>query len=197
MTRSRSEASTPVARVVDPIADLAGLIAATARRDRAAFERLYGLTSPKLLGIALRIVRDRAIAEDVVQDAFVKVWQGAGTYSAEAGRPMTWLITIARNRAIDIVRARRIAPTPVADEGDDWLAGVAEERDREAEFIDADRLSVCLGELDELHRRCFIDAYLSGYSREELAIRYDRPVNTIKTWLHRSANALRTCLGPL
>lgn len=193
MTTSRSEASTP--RSVDPDADLVCLLAATARRDRAAFARLYGLTAPKLLGIALRILRDRAIAEDVVQDAFVKVWQSAGTYSAEAGRPMTWLITIARNRAIDLVRARRIGPAQVADEGGDWLAGVAEERDREAEFIDADRLTVCLGELDETHRRCFVDAYLSGYSREELAVRYDRPVNTIKTWLHRSANALRTCLG--
>ncbi len=134
------------------------------------------------------------MAEDVVQDAYLKVWQGAGTYSAEAGRPMTWLITVARNRAIDVVRRRRESPPPDTEDGHDWLETIAEPRDREAEFLDADRLTFCLGRLDETHRRCLLQAYYEGYSREELAQRFDRPVNTIKTWLHRSAHSLRSCL---
>lgn len=173
--------------------DLPVLIAASASGDRAAFRRLYDATSAKLLGIALRILRDRQIAEDVVQDAFVKVWQNAGSYSPEAGRPMTWLITIVRNRAIDVVRARRDS---VMDEGDavERLAAEADPRDVEGAFVDADRLSRCLGELDVVQRNCFVQAYLDGYSREELAASFAKPVNTIKTWLHRSAATLRLCL---
>ena len=174
--------------------DLAPLIAGTAAGDRAAFGRLYGLTSAKLLGIVLRIVRDRAQAEDVVQDAYVKIWQGAGSYSAQYGRPMTWMISIARHRAIDIVRRRTESSAPVMEDGSDWFDGVADPADHEGAFLDADRLRRCLAELDEPQRRCFLEAYRDGYSREELAERFARPVNTIKTWLHRSAGALRGCL---
>lgn len=174
--------------------DLVALLGAVAHGDQPAFERLYGATSSKLLGVAIRIVRDRQMAEDVVQDAFVKVWQAAGSYSPEAGRPMTWLIAVTRNRAIDVVRRRREAPVTAAEDGLDVLELIADPRDREAEMMDAERLSVCLGQLDATHRRCFVLAYMDGLSRDELAQRFDRPVNTIKTWLHRSAGALRLCL---
>lgn len=176
-------------------ADLSALIGRTARGDQSAFRQLYGQTSPKLLGVALRIVKDRAVAEDVVQEAYLKVWQGAASYSIEAGRPMTWLISIARYRAIDVVRARRETLARTHEDGLDPVETMAEPRDREAEFIDRDRLSTCLGRLDETQRRCFLEAYYDGYSREELSRRFAAPVNTIKTWLHRSAASLRTCIG--
>lgn len=180
-----------------PPSDLAALIAAVARRDQAAFAALYGATSPKLLGVVLRIVRDRSLAEDVVQDAYLKVWSAAGSFSPEAGRPMTWLISIARHRAIDVIRRKTEAPLPEMEDGSDWLATVPEDRDRGAEYADIQGLRVCLERLDETQRRCFLQAYYEGFSREELAERYERPVNTIKTWLHRSAHTLRACLdGP-
>lgn len=175
--------------------DLSALIGRTARGDQTAFRELYGQTSAKLLGVALRIVKDRAVAEDVVQEAYLKVWQGAASYSLEAGRPMTWLISIARYRAIDVVRARRETLARTHEDGLDPVEAMAEPRDREAEFIDRDRLSTCLGRLDEPQRRCFLEAYYDGYSREELSERFAAPVNTIKTWLHRSAASLRTCMG--
>lgn len=174
---------------------LADKLAGVARGDREAFAGLYDATAPKLFGIVLRIVRDRQIAEDVVQDAYLKIWENASRYSPEAGHPLSWMISISRNRAIDIVRRRGEVQMPVTDDGPEWEATIAEPRDREAEFIDADRLSHCLEGLEATQRRCFVDAYLEGFSREELAERYERPVNTIKTWLHRSANTLRTCLG--
>ena len=130
-----------------------------------------------------------------MQEVYLKVWQSAGTYSPQAGRPMTWLITIARNRAIDVVRQRRETTLPPTDDGRDWLDLVEEPRDREAEMSDINRLRVCLERLDEKQRACVLAAYYEGYSREELAERYGAPVNTIKTWLHRSAGALRSCLG--
>jgi RNA polymerase sigma-70 factor (ECF subfamily) len=175
-------------------ADLADLVAASARGDRAAFRRLYEATSAKLLGIAFRILRDRQIAEDVVQDAFVKIWQNAGSYSPEAGRPMTWLITIVRNRAIDVVRARRESVTQEGDDALERLADTAGRHDAETSLVQADGLARCLGELETTQRDCFLRAYLDGHSREELSQAFAKPVNTIKTWLHRSANALRLCL---
>jgi RNA polymerase sigma-70 factor (ECF subfamily) len=174
--------------------DLAGLIAATARQDRAAFAELYGRTAAKLLGIVIRIVHDRAMAEDVLQEVYLRVWQNASSYVPEAGRPMTWMISIARNRAIDVVRGRRIVQLVQDEDGLDPLESVSEPRDREAEIIDTSRLRLCLGQLDAVQRRCLLDAYYQGYSRDELAIRFGRPVNTIKTWLHRTAATLRACL---
>jgi RNA polymerase sigma-70 factor (ECF subfamily) len=174
--------------------DLTGLVAGTARGDRAAFAELYGRTAAKLLGIVIRIVRDRAIAEDVLQEVYLRVWQNAASYAPDAGRPMTWMISIARNRAIDVVRGRRILQLAQDEDGLDPLESVAEGRDREAEIIDMSRLRLCLGQLDAVQRRCLLEAYYDGYSREELAIRFGKPVNTIKTWLHRTAATLRTCL---
>lgn len=173
---------------------LADLLAAVARRDRAAFRDLYGRTCAKLLGVALRIVRDRSVAEDVVQDAYVRVWQAAASFDPRAGRPMTWLLAIARHRAIDVIRQRRETVQSRDADDPDPLDAIPDPRDREAEYVEADRLRLCLDRLDPTQRDCFLDAYREGFSREELARRYDRPVNTIKTWLHRSAAALRTCL---
>lgn len=129
-----------------------------------------------------------------MQDAYIKVWHGAASYQPAAGRPMTWLVSIARYRAIDVMRRRSESQLPVNEDGSDWLDSVADPTDREADFVQRDRLRLCLGRLDETQRRCFLDAYHEGFSREELAERYGRPVNTIKTWLHRSAQALRVCL---
>jgi RNA polymerase sigma-70 factor (ECF subfamily) len=139
--------------------DLAGLIARVAERDRSAFGELYDRTAAKLLGVALRILRDRGRAEDVLQEVYLRVWQNASSYSPEAGRPMTWLITIARNRAIDVARQR---PEPLAgqdgEDETDWLASVPDPRDREAEFTEADGLRRCLEKLDEVQRSCVLGA---------------------------------------
>lgn len=174
--------------------DLAILIAAVARRDETAFAALYERTAAKLLGVVLRIVRERAIAEDVLQEVFLRVWQNASAYAPESGRPMTWLISIARYRAIDLVRQRRLDIAPNNPDGSDPFDAIAEPRDREQDFLDNDRLRLCLGQLEVRQRRCLLEAYYEGYSREELSSRFEAPVNTIKTWLHRGTQALRTCL---
>ena len=175
---------------------LRGLLAEVSRGDGAALARLYDLTSPKLFGVILRIQRDRGLAEDVLQDAYLRIWQAAGSYDPATGRPLPWLCTLARNRAIDSLRRRGSAEIqgPAGDDTEDWVARLMDPHDDATAFMDRDALSICLNHLEPTHRDCVVLAYCEGYSREELAQRYDRPVNTIKTWLHRALAALKSCL---
>ncbi len=177
-------------------AEYEDLLLAVARQDRNAFRALYDIASPKLYATILRIVRNRPAADEVLQDVFLRVWQKAGSFTPEAGPARAWLNSIARNRAIDVLRQKTFV---LADGrgGDNDVAlyeRIAEDRDREADMIDNASLRHCLGTLEEPARHCVLLAYYEGYSREELAQRYDRPVNTIKTWLHRSLVSLRACL---
>jgi len=170
---------------------LPGLLEATSRGDRAAFRNLYEATAPKLFGVVLRITRNRSIAEEVLQETYIKVWQNAERFSPEAGQPLAWLATIARNRAIDRIRSEHTERiTNVGDENVlDRLPSAAE-----ADPATRATLRLCLSGLDEEARSCVLLAYCSGFSREELSERFNRPVGTIKTLLHRSIKALRACL---
>ncbi len=175
-------------------AELEQLLVAVAGHDATAFRQLYGLAAPKLLGIVLRIMRSKPAAEEVLQDVFLRIWQNAASFSPQAGTARAWLNTIARNRAIDVLRQKGFSTVSDLSDEVDWYERVAEDRDRENDIITAASLRRCLGKLDIQARTCVLLAYYEGYTREELAQRYDRPVNTIKTWLHRSLATLRTCL---
>ncbi len=174
--------------------DLEGLLAAVAQRDRASFRRLYDLTSPKLFATILRIIRSKPAAEEVLQDVYLRVWQNADSYSPSTAPARVWLNSIARNRAIDVLRQRSFVSVNSAEDGSDRYESISEDRDREADMVNNASLRRCLETIDEQARACILLAYYEGYSRDELARRYDRPVNTIKTWLHRSLTTLRTCL---
>ena len=175
-------------------AELAGLLARVAARDREAFAAVYAATSAKLFGIVVRILPRRDVAEDVLQDVYVKIWQGAAGFDPARASAITWMATIARNRAIDEVRRRRpvsIEDTPEALEvpqsGPDPL-----ESAQQSEALR--RLKACLEGLEPDRRQMVLLAYYTGLSRDELAQRFATPVNTIKTWLHRSLAQLRKCL---
>lgn len=173
-------------------AELQRLIGAVAGGDRAAFRALYRATSAKLLGVALRILKDRGQAEAALQETFLAVWRNAGSYDATAGRPMTWLASIARYRAIDARRKMREAPMASEDGALalEQMADPAQPLDR----FEVEALRRCLRALDAEARELVVLAYCEGYSREELAERTKRPVNTIKTRLRRGLIALRLCL---
>ena len=175
--------------------DLIGLLEATAAGDAAAFRNLYDATSAKLFGIVLRIIRDRGQAEDILQETYLRVWQKAEAYDPSAGRPVTWLATIARNRAIDRIRSveHRIS---ASRHGDDEmiLQQIPHSDGLNADPAMREALRVCLEQLDEQSRECVVLAYCAGYSRDELAERMGSPVGTIKTWLHRSLKSLLGCL---
>ncbi|PWR02916.1 RNA polymerase subunit sigma [Meridianimarinicoccus roseus] len=175
-------------------ADLEALISRIALGDREAFSRLYDAVAPKLLGVALRVLQDRASAEDAMQDAFVKIWRNADRYAVTGHSPMTWFITIARNSAIDRLRKRRPAED-VAALADTLAGDVATGEQSAIARSEAARIAVCMQELEPDKRGAVRGAYLEGRSYVELAAMYDVPLNTVRTWLRRSLIRLRECLS--
>lgn len=181
----------------DPIAEL---LARVARRDRAAFDALYTRSSTKLFGVALRILKDRAESEEALQEIYVKVWRGAGRYSPANGAGMSWLIAIARNHAIDRLRARRSANAAEAAEAAENAAfslieGPKTPEELAIQHSERERLERSLAELDPLHARLIRGAYLDGMSYQQLAEEADAPINTVRTWLRRSLHKLRKHLS--
>jgi RNA polymerase sigma-70 factor (ECF subfamily) len=175
-------------------ADIADLIARTALRDRAAFRDLYQRTSAKLFGVTLRILRDRSEAEDALQEVYVKIWQRADRYVVGGYSPISWLVAVARNHALDRLRGRRAATEDI-----DVASEIADQQpDPEASAIgkgERGRIETCLGQLDDDKAEAVRGAYLDGFSYEELAARYEVPLNTMRTWLRRSLIKLRECLS--
>jgi RNA polymerase sigma-70 factor, ECF subfamily len=176
--------------------DLVRLLAETAKRDQTAFRALYGATSAKLFGVVLRILKRRDIAEDILQDVYVKVWERARDFDPQRASPITWLATIARNRALDEVRKRAPIPMDDAPEVMDLADDTKDALTLLTDSEDGKRLRDCIDGLDPERRDLVVQAYLQGASREELGQRLNRPVNTIKTWLHRSLQQLKLCLDP-
>ncbi len=175
---------------------LAALLQRIAGRDEAALKALYARTAAKLLGLILRIQRDRSLAEDVLQDVYLRIWHAAGSYAPAAGAPLPWLCAIARHRAIDGMRRKSEVTMPSGEAGDAYWERLAAPGGGEDAILDRDALVACLSRLDPTQRDCVVLAYCEGWSRDELAARYGRPVNTVKTWLHRTLAALKSCLEP-
>src|SRR3984885_12721512 len=175
--------------------ELVWLLGEVAMGDEAAFERLYAATRAKLYGVLLRILSRPALAEEVMQETYLKVWTMADQFDPAIASPITWMVAMARNRAIDIVRKRgdvSIEDEPealeVASEAPPPLA-------RREMTEELKRLLSCLGKLDPEKQRIVLLAYYSGWSRDQLAQKLDIPVNTIKTWLRRSLLEIRECMG--
>ena len=176
-------------------AELVWLIAAVAKGDEAAFERLYAATRAKLFGVVLRILRRQDLAEEVIQDAYLKIWRGAGGFDPRLASPITWMVAIARNRAIDLARRRTDASLEEEPAAMDAVADTPDPLARREMTEDLKRLLNCLGGLDDERRQMVLLAYYNGWSREQLAAKFDTPVNTVKTWLRRSMMDIRECLG--
>lgn len=175
-------------------ARLAGLLAKSALGDRAAFAELYRASSSKLFGVSLRIVRERALAEEALQDSFVNIWNHASDYAQAKSAPTTWMTAIVRNRSLDIVRRTREEP----DVDDTLATNLVDERaapPREAEArADAHSVRHCLEELDAEQRQTIALAFFHGLTHSELADHLRRPLGTVKTHIRRGLLKLKDCL---
>ena len=175
----------------DPVAHLLAKVAA---QDRTAFRDLYSSTSSKLFGVLLRILNNRAEAEDALQEVFTRVWLRAGRFDPEKGRAMTWLISVSRNHAIDRLRTR-VEATTATDHAADAL--IDAKPSAEASLIaqgQARRIIDCMSALEPDRARAVQGAYLGGLSYTELATRFNVPLNTMRTWLRRTLLQLKDCL---
>lgn len=173
---------------------LARLLAQSGQGDQQAFAELYRLTAGKLHGMCLRMLHDRGVAEQVLQEIYIKVWQRAGQYDSARAGAMTWLTTIARNKTIDHLRKHREVllddPERIGEAVDDAASPVDEAQASEAHR----RLRQCLDGLESKHRGLVREAFFSGATYNQLSERLNVPLGTMKSWIRRSLIKLRACL---
>jgi RNA polymerase sigma-70 factor (ECF subfamily) len=183
----------------DRTARLAALLAKVALGDQAAFSALYRQTSSHLYGVAVRILREGAAAEEVLQEAFVSVWHHAGSYEAAKSQPLTWLSTIVRNRCLDQLRRRELDTVTMTIDDEDGkefdlpsgdptpvemlLAGAAAQSVRD-----------CVDALDAGQKQAIALAFYQGLSHAELADHLRQPLGTVKSWVRRGLERLKSCL---
>lgn len=167
-------------------AELIWLLASVAKGDEAAFERLYAATRAKLFGVVLRILRRQDLAEEVVQEAYVKIWHSAGQFNPSLASPITWMVSIARNRAIDVVRKRSEASIEDEPSAMEIASDIPDPLARREMTEELKRILECVGQLDPERQKLVLLAYYNGWSREQLSEKFNTPLNTVKTWLRRS-----------
>ncbi len=179
---------------------LIALIDRIAQRDEAALKGLYDLVSSKLYGLSLRVVNKHEWAEDVLQETFLQIWRSAGDYRASLSPPMAWLGLIVRSRSLDFLRRRTAERAHLTDEIDDVMADTMEgdspnPMDVSLASQQAWALHQCLGKLESKQREVVSLAYLRDLSHSELAEQLKLPLGTVKTWIRRGLDQLRTCMA--
>ena len=163
--------------------------------DEAALRDVYDRTSGKLFGICLRILGDRGEAEDALQDVYVSVWRRAGSFDGSRASPITWLATLARNRAIDRLRsAKRLRSAAPAEAAAEVADPAPSALDRLEASETGGRLNECLGELEERTGDAIREAFFGGFTYAELAGRMRVPLGTMKSWVRRGLMKLKDCL---
>lgn len=172
---------------------------AVARKDADAFRALYDATSSKLFGFALRILIKRELAEEVLQESFVSIWNSAASYQASMAAPMTWMTTIVRNKAFDLLRRVDATVELDADTFDKDVMDALESTDlTPIESLqltqDSKALARCFAKLEGLHRQAIALAFYHDLSHSEVAEQMKLPIGTVKTWVRRGLERLRTCL---
>jgi len=171
----------------EPIFDYEAHLAACARGERQALRALYVQESPRLLGVARRLVHDTALAEDIVHDAFLKIWAGAARFDPSRGTARGWMFSVTRHLALNFIR-----DNPREIQGDIDTHPSVEIVDAE---VHSSRIHLCLEQLEPARRTCILHAYVDGYSHAQISHKLGTPLGTVKAWIKRSLMALRECMG--
>ena len=173
--------------------DYEAALEACARGERFALNALYQREARWLLGVAQRIVGDRDHAHDVLQDAFLQIWQKAASYQRSLGSARGWIYTVVRHRALDL--ARRSGREISIGDDLDALSDARQAGEHGAAGPDTTALDRCLDALDERKRDCIVCAFVEGYTHEQIATKLSTPVGTVKSWIRRGLLALKECLS--
>jgi RNA polymerase sigma-70 factor (ECF subfamily) len=174
-------------------------IRGAAQKDALAFRELYEASSPRLYGLALRILRRRELAEEALQESYASIWRHAGDYQAGLASPMTWMTTIVRNKSFDLLRRLQ---AEVDIDGEDFsepvLASLRDPAATPAEALElsseARALAICMSALEEKHRHVLGLAFFHDLSHSDVAQKLALPLGTVKTWIRRSLERLQACL---
>ena len=179
-----------------PAFDYEAALLACARGERYALRALYEREGRWLLGVALRIVRQRERAEDVLHDAFLQVWQHAGSFEPTLGSARGWIYTVVRHRALRELRqsgrTQPVDPADLAELSDRQQAAAESAEDR---ALDAGALERCLERLEQSRRDCVVLAFVEGCTHEQIAERMATPLGTVKSWIRRSLVSLKECMA--
>lgn len=176
--------------------ELVGLIGLVAERDKKAFERLYQLTSRKMFAVALRIVREPGMAQDVLQDAYIRLWRYAHTFNGKLSAPETWIHQIVRNRALDLISQQSFNVTSIPieefadDDSSETVYGDANPVGNEQSDL-KQAMTLCMSRLEGKYRQVLTLAYNHGMSHAEIATHLEVPLGTVKTWARRGLLELR------
>ncbi len=177
--------------VLPPEIELAQLLQRCAAQDSAAFRALYDKTSPILFARLLRMLRRRSVAEEALQDVYVRIWQRAAQFDEHRGRPLAWMVTIARYCAIDLMRRERLTLVP-----DEQIAELPDESSSgPGDFDKPNNFDFCIGQLNEQTRACLTLAFVEGRSHDEIARLTLNPLGSVKSWIRRGLLALKQCLA--
>ncbi|MEH6628836.1 MAG: sigma-70 family RNA polymerase sigma factor [Motiliproteus sp.] len=182
----------------DPHQKIENYLRGCAQGKHQDLKKLYELTSANLFSISLRILNDRALAEDCLQQVFIKVWNHAGRYDASKAKGRTWLNTIARNQALDMLRRNKHNDK---HDGDDALEYVedqsASQEQQVSSWQDSQQLHRCLEQIPEQQRLCLELAYFEGLTHQGLSERIETSLGTVKTWIRRGLARLQTCMNSI
>jgi len=184
--------------ISDP--QLIALLERIGRQEDGALKALYDLCSAKLYGLALRVVRNPEWAEDVLQESFITIWRAAGEYRTSLSPPMAWMGVIVRSRGLDLLRRRAAQRSHLTQELDDTVSDTLASDsptplDTALASEQAWALHQCLGQLDNRQREVVSLAYTRDLSHSQLAQQLNVPLGTIKTWIRRGLDQLRSCMA--
>jgi len=186
-------AITRLKKIAHAADDLADLLARTSLRDQRAFQQLYEITSPRLLGMVLRMVRSRAAADEILQAGFIIIWQQAGAYLPAQGQAITWITSIVRNHALDQLRAQRHAQA--AHTHDDYaIQSIADELGALHHLLAAVESRVLrdsFAVLEPEQMQSITAAFYRGLTHEQIAAEFGAPLGTVKSWIRRGLERLR------
>lgn len=166
-----------------------------ARGDRFAMRAIYERERRWLMAVALRLVRRRELAEEVLNDAFLQIWRKAGTYNPRLGSARGWIYTVVRHRALNVLRSAQSAPEREDERFEELLAAHAAWQDSGDRTAERGALAQCLERLEEQKRQCVLLAFVDGYSHEQVATQLGAPLGTVKSWIRRGLLTLKECLS--
>lgn len=173
------------------------LLLRCATQDQQAFQQLYQTCSPTLYSVVLRIVKQKELADDILQEAFLKIWRSAKLFHPEKGKAITWMITVTRNKALDKLRALKSRPqeTQTNYEGLEFATIAMQPDDNTQLNEEVSSLMHCLRTMKAEQRECIVLAYYYGYTHTELATKLNQPLGTVKTWISRGQRKIHQALA--